>query len=169
MLFKINNKRICLFIPGFIILFSFCEKRITKNEIKQNDGDLGFINISYRFEQVEDPVPSYQTAVWLKDEEGHYLKPIYISEWLAYLGHQYDNICPTWNQAAEWQNVYDSLFDAVTSTTVPVGPDSIGFSFEAVGLIAGVVKVNIETHNVEDYNIRYSANRDRNRSGDNSA
>jgi len=148
--------KIILFTLFTMIFLSACEKKSTEPE--KEPVKLGLLKISYELKKISIVVPSYQTVAWLQDGDGKFFKSLFVSEWLAYGGYNYDEICPTWNKKADWKNVSESQFDAVTAATPRIGHRSILIDCEQQELTAGIINVNIETHIVENYNVLYSAN-----------
>lgn len=80
----------------------------------------GTLEIHYRLAGASgDLQPSYQTSIWLENSEGERVRSLLVSEWLAYSGHNHDGVCPTWQAVADWENVSEADFDAVTRATAP--------------------------------------------------
>ena len=48
--------------------------------------------------------PSYQTTIWLEDDNGKLLKILFVSDYLSYGGFVHPMICPTWAKQADWEN-----------------------------------------------------------------
>lgn len=120
-----------------------------------DEPNAGYLEIRYRLNELEDPEPSYQTVIWLEKENGEYLKSLLVSEYLAYGGYEKPEICSDWSRAADWGNVPEAVFDAVTGATPPVEENTIRVDCEKEGLLPGVYRYCVQTHIVEAYNILY--------------
>ena len=116
------------------------------------------VEITYQLAQVTNPVPTYQTVIWLEDADSQFVKSLFVSDWLAYGGYAYQRytICPSWNSKADWQNISAEEFDVATGATPKIGQNSFNFAFKENNLKSGKYICNIETHISENYNIRYS-------------
>jgi hypothetical protein len=119
---------------------------------------LGYLDVNFYLEYVADPYPTYQTVMWLENENGTYLKSLFVSDWLARGGYNSTYVCSTWSSKAQWDNETEEDIDAVTAATPDWGVDSF-YTFDLSGrtIAPGVYKFNIETHITGDYNILYSA------------
>ncbi|MBN1999989.1 DUF2271 domain-containing protein [candidate division KSB1 bacterium] len=142
-----------MFLLLLTTCFIFCDKKGTEPEPVK----LGSLKVSFELVQMTSPRPSYQTVIWLTDESGNFLKSSYVSEWLAYTGYKRGNVCPDWVSAANWEDVTESEFDAVTGATPTTSQNSIIIDCQKAGLKSGKVNCCIETHTVEDYNILFKA------------
>lgn len=101
-------------------------------------------------------VPSRLTAIWLEDQQGNYLKPLSVSLYLATASFKHPEICSTWAQKADWQNVTAEQFDAVTSATPRPGSHRLEVGWEEVGLPPGTYRYCVETHIAQNYSILYT-------------
>ena len=71
----------------------------------------GTIEVSFLFLKAEGAVPSYQTAIWLENEEGRYFKTLFLSEYLSLGGFNHEYVCPDWVKQADWEKI---LLDTVS-------------------------------------------------------
>jgi len=153
-LYELKSIKLLLFI--FPLVGFFCTTTTDPEEHSPNEP--GYIEISYQLIQVTDPVPSYQTVIWLENADSQFVKSVFVSDWLAYGGYAYQRytICPSWNSKANWQDVSMEEFDAATGATPKIGQNSTNFGFKENELESGTYICNIETHITANYNIRYS-------------
>lgn len=153
-MYKLKSIKLLLFIFPFIGLFC----TTTTDPEEHSHTEPGYIEISYQITEVTDPVPSYQTVIWLESADSQFVKTIFVSTWLAYGGYAYERykICPSWNSKADWENVSMEEFDAATGATPKISQNSTTFGFEENDLEPGTYNCNIETHITANYNIRYS-------------
>lgn len=82
---KLATILICIMLP---VSCSFQGNELAK----------GYIEISYQLTQPEGIVPSYQTVVWLEDENGNYLMSLLVSEYLSYEVYNNPTICSDWSR-----------------------------------------------------------------------
>jgi len=115
----------------------------------------GDIIITYQLNQVEGLEPSYQTVIWLEDLNGKYINSFLVSEYLSYGGYNDSTICPDWSDLADWDNVSDENFDAVTTATPSVGKNQLKINCQKDSLFVGKYRYHIQTHIIEQYNILY--------------
>ena len=115
----------------------------------------GTLEISFLFNKAEGVVPSYQIAMWLEDEEGRYVKTLFVSEYLAGPGISLEVVCPDWVKQARWDKVADSEFDAATHPTPPVGANTMKFDCGKRGIAPGNYRFCVQAHIHENYNILY--------------
>jgi hypothetical protein len=99
--------------------------------------------------------PSYQTAIWLEDITGNYTKSLLVSEYLSYGGYNNATICPAWRTEADWDNVSDEEFDAVTQATPDAAPNILKIDCKEHRILPGLYKYFVQTHIQEKYNILY--------------
>lgn len=117
----------------------------------------GTLQISWEFVNSAEKnlVPSYQTAVWLLNDKGEYVKSILVSEYLSYGGYNDTTICTEWIKVADWDNVLPETFDAVTKATPPIGTNTINIDCKSENIFPGTYNYYVETHIIEQYNILY--------------
>jgi hypothetical protein len=153
-MYQLCFRKLLFFIFPFVSLFCTTSTEVDKHF----PNEPGYVEISYQLTQVTDPVPTYQTVIWLEDADSQFVKSIFVSAWLAYGGYAYEryNICPSWNSKADWENVSAEEFDAATGATPKIGRNVNQFGLKENNLEPGTYICNIETHITENYNIRYS-------------
>lgn len=138
------------------VLFSACAK-------KQS---LGTLQVTFTFNQATGDVePSFQTAVWLEDADSHYVKTLFLSEYLSYGGYNDSTICPAWNSLADWGHAPMKAYDAVTRATPPLGVKFLHFNLDSLALPPGAYLCCVQTHIIEDYNILFKNRIDIGRTG----
>jgi len=117
----------------------------------------GTLQISWELADSEDKsvVPSYQTVIWLQNDNADTIKSVLVSEYLSYGGYNDTTICTDWIKVADWDNALEETFDAVTKATPPIGPDTISIDCKSENIFPGTYNYFIETHIVENYNILY--------------
>jgi hypothetical protein len=115
----------------------------------------GTLEIFFLFNKAEGVVPSYQIAIWLEDEEGKYVKTLFVSQYLAGSGLVHEGICPDWVKQAHWEKVDEAEFDAVTRPTPPMGANAMKFDCQKKALRPGMYRFCVQAHINEDYNILY--------------
>jgi hypothetical protein len=120
-----------------------------------NPGAEGEVEISFVFGAAEGVAPSFQTAVWLEDEQGKYVKSLFVSEYLAYGGFNDPTICPAWTKVANWAQASEADYDAVSRPTPPIGSHTLRVSCREKGVPAGAYQYCIQVHIIEGYNILY--------------
>lgn len=130
-----------------------CVKDMTTPE--QEPVSLGLLKIKFKLNPAKEITPSFQTMIWLEDEKGDFVTSLLVSDWTAYGGYKFENVCPTWNKKANWKDVSDEKLDAVTRATPNpfLGADSIIVDCAQLGLNPGIYKCRIETHIKKEYNI----------------
>jgi len=115
----------------------------------------GTVEVSFLFGSPEGVEPSYQTALWLQDEKGQYVKSLFVSEYLAYGGFNDPTICPDWIKVANWDKATEADYDAVSRPTPPVGENSLKINLKDKGITPGKYEYLLEVHLVENFNILY--------------
>ena len=116
---------------------------------------MNVLQVSFQFSRATGDVePSYQTAIWLEDEEG-YVKTLLLSEYLSYGGYNDSTICPSWNSKADWGNAPMDAYDAVTRATPPLGDHLYLFDLDTLNVEPGEYWCCLQTHIIEDYNILF--------------
>lgn len=152
-----NRKMTWLFLLASVMLLFSCVKDMTTPE--QEPVSLGLLKIKFKLNPAEEITPTFQTVIWLEDERSEFITSLLVSDWTAYGGYKFENVCPTWNEKAGWKDVSDEQFDAVTRATPNpfLGADSLTIDCEELGLNPGVYKCRVETHIKKEYNINYTA------------
>lgn len=154
--------RTCLLILACVILLSFCGcgKEGTAKDVPAK----GFIKISFQInetdivvegEEGESTVTIPQTVAWLEDENGKYVKSMFVSEWLSYGGYKRPVVCVTWSRLADWANASSEEFDAVTQATPYYGDNELVIDCGKRGLSAGTYYYCVEAYVTDEYNILY--------------
>jgi len=115
----------------------------------------GFLEISYQLNQPEKIEPSFQTVIWLEDQNGQYLKSLLVSEYLSFEVYDQHDICSTWTKVADWENVPEAQFDAVTMPTPYLGAHVLKVDCAKQKLPPGIYYYCIEVHVMADYNVMY--------------
>jgi len=118
---------------------------------------VGDLAVSFFLEYVADPYPTYQTVIWLENNDGTFVQSLFVSAWLAHGGYRSSYVCPTWARNAKWSDGQTEDVDALTGATPEWGVDSnYQFELKNRGVAPGSYRCNIETHIVGDYNILYT-------------
>ena len=139
----------------FYILVVFFLTSCTNSSKRPVKGSLEII-FTLQPSQDEKIVPSYQTVVWLENQNGEILHTLLVSEYLAYGGYNDSTICEEWNKKADWGNATEELFDAVTQATPPRDETTtIPVDCKALQLLPGTYFYCVETHIMENHNILY--------------
>jgi hypothetical protein len=115
----------------------------------------GTLEISFLFNKAVEVVPSYQIAIWLESEDGKYVKPLFVSEYLAGPGVGLEVVCPDWVRHANWDKVEESEFDAVTRPTPGIGSHAIKFDCLQRKIVPASYRYCVQAHIAEDFNILY--------------
>jgi len=115
----------------------------------------GTLQISYAFSTAQGLEPSYQIAIWLEDEDGHFVRSLFISEYLAYGGFSDPTICPDWSKIAGWDKATEAEYDAVSKPTPPIGANTLKVDCKARGIVPGRYIYCVEAHIIENFNILY--------------
>jgi hypothetical protein len=117
----------------------------------------GSLEIQFNFNKPAGNMePSYQIAIWLEDLNGLYIKSLLVSEYLSYGGYNDSTICPMWRKKADWDNVSDEEFNAVTQATPDVSFNSIQINCKEFEIVPGKYKYLVQAHIQERYNIAYT-------------
>ncbi len=133
-----------------------CGCRPTGCNPRLNPGKTpGVLSIFYQLNETPGVASSYQTVIWLENAKGNYLKSVLVSEYLSYGGYNKPKICPTWSRAANWRNVSQVEFDAVTAATPDIGQNTVIIDRKQQNLPPGLYFYCVQTHIIEDYNILY--------------
>lgn len=118
---------------------------------------LGQLELDFYLQYVAEPYPTYQTAIWLENDSGEFIKSLFVSAWLSYGGYNSSYVCSTWNSKAKWGDGVTEDVDAVSGPTPEWGVDShYSFDLTSRGVAPGLYKCNIETHITDDYNVLYT-------------
>ncbi len=118
---------------------------------------IGNLIVTFYLEYLADPYPSYQTTIWLENENGEFMQSLFVSDWLGRGGYAHRDVCSTWNAKANWTENHSEDVDAVTGATPEWGVDSqYTFDLSIRGIAPGTYKCNIETHISGEYNILYT-------------
>ena len=151
MVFNVNRKqpKIFLLIFTFLIILVLGSCQTGPKYAK------GTLEITFNLNEIEGIEPSYQTVIWLEDEDSHSLRSFLVSEYLSYGGYNDSTICPNWSKQADWDHVDDIIFDAVTAATPPIGADTLRIDCKKEQLLQGIYNYFIQVHIVEKYNILY--------------
>lgn len=115
----------------------------------------GYIKLGYDFNAPKKMEPSFQTAVWLENNTGHYIKSLMVTEYLSMGGYHSGLICPDWIKVVQWDSVSDEECDAVTTATPPAGSHYMVFDCVKEKLIPGKYKLCMQTHIEGKYNILF--------------
>ncbi len=111
------------------------------------------IEITFTIHKPGDFVPSRQTVVWLEKPDSSFVKSLYVSEYIAYGGYLVPGICPEWSNKADWQDISQEDFDAVTGATPGTGKVKFRFEYSDSDIPRGNYLLLMEIHLKEDYNI----------------
>jgi hypothetical protein len=103
-------------------------------------------------------VPSYQVAIWLEDEEGKYVKTLFLSEYLSAGGYSLDNVCPDWVKQTQWDKAPESEVDAVTAPTPKIGNSTLKFDGLKRGIAPGKYRFCLQVHLVGKLNVLHRGN-----------
>lgn len=145
-----NYGKVCMLILVCVLLLGGCDS-----------GDKGAaggtLTIYYELNKPEIIVivPSYQTVVWLENENGGHVKTLFISDYLSYGGYSKSEICSDWSQIEDWDKVGRDVLDAVTAATPAVGQNVLKIKLKTYNLPSGVYRYCVQTHVIEGYNILY--------------
>jgi hypothetical protein len=117
------------------------------------------LDITFSFNEIQDPVPSFLTAMWLEDSNKVRQQTLFVSRWLSDEGYRRTGICPDWlgPDSTYWATERTSnttLVDAVTHATPIKGKNSFN---TIIGASQKTVRCCIETHVDGVTNILYSA------------
>ena len=115
----------------------------------------GFLEISYQLEKAQGVQPSYQTAIWLENEQGELVRSLLVSEYLSYGGYNDSTICPDWSKLANWSKVSPEEFDAVTAATPGIGNNVLKVDCRKANLLPGKYIYCVQVHILENYNMLY--------------
>jgi len=141
----------------FIRLTDISSNMTASHDIPVKIKSLGHLDVEFFLEYVADPYPTYQTTVWLEDKEGHFVRSLFVSDWLARGGYVHRYVCSTWSRKANWTEGQTEDIDAVTGATPDWGVDNVlHFDLKALDLAPGIYDCNMESHITGDYNIFYS-------------
>ncbi len=145
-------------VTNIVIIFSLIFVFIFNcSHSEQNKPAKGTLQITWEFANsaVKTVVPSYQTAIWLTNDQGEYIKSILVSEFLSYGGYHETEICGEWSKVAGWDQVLSETFDAVTKATPQIGLNTINIKCKSEKILPGTYNYYIETHILDKYNILY--------------
>jgi len=114
-----------------------------------------FLEIHYQLDRQEGIVPSYQTVIWLEDENGNYVTSLLVSEWLSYEGYSNPTVCPDWSKVSDWKNASEKEVHAVTAATPPIGSNVLRIDCKKANLPPGKYRYCVQTHIMGNYNVLY--------------
>lgn len=135
-----------------VMLFNGCgkqEKFLGESTTEPHD----LLEISLVIGACRNIQPSYQTVVWLENEDGTYFKPLLVSEYLSFGGYEREGICSTWPGKSQWHEISEEELDAVTAATPTVGKHVLKFACPREVIPAGRYQYVVEMHIVESYNV----------------
>ena len=113
------------------------------------------IGISYTLKQETRYVPSYQVALWLEKPDGQFVKTLFVSNYLAFGGFLVPDVCGTWSEKANWQNVSKEEFDAVSGETPRPGKVKLTLENSKNRIPDGEYRIFMQIHLKEDKNELY--------------
>jgi hypothetical protein len=116
----------------------------------------GFLDVTLTLNEVKGIQPSYQTVIWLEDDQGRYLQTLYVSEYLSFGGFHDSTICTSWSKKVKWDGTPPAVFDLVTAATPEIGEKTFRFDCTTHGIKPGTYRFNVQTHLLEKYNITYT-------------
>jgi hypothetical protein len=99
--------------------------------------------------------PSYHTAIWLADKDGHYLKTLYVSDELSHVVYKFDYACPDWVKQSGWAKAEKSVVDAVSKPTPDVGDNSMAFDLDQLRIKPGTYQIWFQVNLSEKYNVLF--------------
>ncbi|MBN1625951.1 MAG: hypothetical protein JW944_05455, partial [Deltaproteobacteria bacterium] len=108
----------------------------TQDFTLQSEGPVrGVLDITYNLIAMEDPTPSYCTAVWLEDSDTNYMATFSVTRWLSFEGYDFEmEICPDWRDKADWGEATQDEIDAVTMATTPLGIKTLSVTLDPYAL-----------------------------------
>jgi|GEM_PF-3553372 len=112
--------------------------------------------VTFHLNDIKSFAPSNQMAIWLEKTDSSFVKTLFVSEYLAYGGHNLPDICRDWSSKAKWGEATLKEFDAVTSATPRVGDVSLKLESPAGTVPDGKYLIFIEVHLVDEFNELYS-------------
>jgi hypothetical protein len=137
-----------------IIQLNGCSKRhklLDESTIRPH----GVLEISFVIGTCRHLKPSYQTVIWLEQQDGTYFKPLLVSEYLSFGGYLREGICSTWPGKAQWHETSEEELHAVTAATPTVGKHVLRFACMEEAIPPGTYQYVVETHIRESRNLAY--------------
>jgi hypothetical protein len=113
----------------------------------------GTLEIRFFFSTPTTVEPTYHSAIWLEDKNGHIVKTLYVSQELSDMAYKMGNACPDWVKQAKWESVPKSEVAAVTAPTPNVGNGELDFDLAKLGISPGVYGFRFQVHVSEEYNV----------------
>ena len=111
------------------------------------------LELSFQMATPEGFVPSRQTVIWLEKPDGTFVKTMFVSDYTAYGGYLVPGICPEWVSKAQWKNVNEEEFDAVTGATPSEGKVSMTLDCPKDKVPDGDYILFMEVHLNENFNV----------------
>jgi hypothetical protein len=111
------------------------------------------LEITFQMATPEGFVPSRQTVIWLEKPDGTFVKTLFVSDYTAYGGYLVPGICPEWVSKAQWKNVDEEEFDAVTGATPSEGKVSMKLDCPKDKVPDGDYILFMEVHLNENFNV----------------
>ncbi len=115
----------------------------------------GRLEVTFLYMPPGEIEPTYHTAIWLEDREGHLVKTLFVSQELSGTEYKLGTACPDWVNQAHWEKADKTVVDAVTGPTPNVGSGSFRFELEKLRLAPGDYEFRFQVHIIDRYNILY--------------
>jgi len=113
----------------------------------------GALHVSFLYMPPTSVEPTYHTAMWLEDLQGHLVKTLFVSQDLSAGEYKTGDICPDWVKQAHWEKAPKSDVDAVTAPTPNVGSADKVFNLAEFGVKPGTYLFKFQVHITDQYNV----------------
>lgn len=136
----------------FILAVHICAAAILVCGCEEEKSARGRIEIYYSLNKAEGVEPSWQTAVWLEDDQGN-MTTILVSDYLSYGGYKDKRVCPDWSSKCNWDKQDPKILSAVTCATPKLKGNVLKVTCKKAGIRDGTYNYFVQTHIEEKYNI----------------
>ena len=114
-----------------------------------------YVSFLYNAPTTAEIEPTYHTAIWLADKDGHLLKTLYVSSELSGINYKFGYACPDWVKQSNWEKAGKSVVDAVTGPTPNVGNGEMAFDLDQLGIKPGTYQLCFQVHISDKYNVLF--------------
>ena len=116
---------------------------------------VGQLVVSFLYMPPSEIEPTYHTAMWLEDKNGHLVKTLFVSNELSHNDYKLGVACPDWVKQSGWAKAEKTLVDAVSGPTPNVGSSSLAFDLNKLGVAPGAYQFCFQVHITEKENVLF--------------
>jgi hypothetical protein len=100
----------------------------------QPENSKGKLLVSYLYLPPAGEIePSYHTVIWLADQNGKWVRTLFVSQELSTTVYDLNEACKERVKQANWDKADKSVVDALTGPTRDIGSSALEFPVESLG------------------------------------